>query len=485
MTEPLHIAYVCADRGVPIGGHKGASLHVAELVRAFGERGAQVQVLAARVAETAGPALYGAPLIDVGGSRSARRSREALLKSSDPSLSPAAATEAAAILFNQDLARALERLHRAWRIDAVYERSSLWSFAGSGFARAHGIPHLVEVNAPLPEEQKRYRNLENEALAAALERHLFSSADRLLVPSAALVPYAISRGAEAGAVQVIPNAADPARFRPRRRRRTASGSASDEFTIGFVGSLKPWHGLDDLALAFRRLHRSWHGYRLLVVGDGPLRAETEERLRAWGLASAVTFTGAAGHEQVPEWLAKMDVALAPYPKDAPTYFSPIKIFEYMAAGVPIVASRVGQIAELLGHRRSALLHKPGGIAEIVSAIEELRRRPALADKLSRQARATMLRDYTWKKNAGRVLALVRTVRREIAAAARAGEPHRSSTQATKATRATKAQPAAAASSRAEAAGKPAQRRSKGSSSRSNPRHSRTSTKRPGKRPGKR
>lgn len=410
MKTALHIAYVCADRGVPIGGHKGASLHVAELVRALGGAGAEVQLLAARVAEGFGEALHGAAIVDVGGTRPARRAREALMKSAVVSAGPAAAAEAAAVLLNQDFARALDRLHRSWRIDAIYERCSLWSFAAAGFARAHGIPHLVEVNAPLPEEQKRYRDLENEALASALESHLLASASRVLVPSAALVRYVVSRGADARAVHVVPNAADPARFRPTRVRKTAS----DTFTIGFVGSLKPWHGLDELAKAFRRLHRGWRGYRLLVVGDGPLRAEMEARLRGWGLASAVTFTGAAGHEQVPARLAKMDAALAPYPADAPGYFSPIKMFEYMGAGVPIVASRIGQIADVLGHRRTALLHDPGDVAGMVACVEELRRRPALAQKLAKAARAELVRGYTWKKNASRVLAHVRSAQRELA-----------------------------------------------------------------------
>ncbi len=410
MKEPLHIAYVCCDRGVPVGGHKGASLHVAELVRALGAGGAEVQVLAARTADGCGDELHGATVLDVGGSRAARRTREALLKGPAAAASPAAAAEAAAVLLNQEFARALERLHRHWRIDAVYERYSLWGFAASGFARANGIPHLLEVNAPLPDEQKRYRELENEALARSLEAHAFASAGRVLVPSAALVPYAVSRGATRRAVQVVPNAADPARFRPARRRR----DATDTFTIGFVGSLKPWHGLDELAKAFRRLHRGWRGYRLLVVGDGPLRAEMEEQLRGWKLGDAVTFTGAADHDQVPEWIARMDAALAPYPADAPTYFSPIKIFEYMAAGVPIVASRVGQISEVLKHRRSALLHAPGAVAEIAACVDELRRRPALSAKLAKQARAELVRGYTWKKNAARVVAQIRAVQREAA-----------------------------------------------------------------------
>ncbi len=412
-----HIAYVCADRGVPVGGSKGASLHVAELVRALGERGAEVEVLAARVSEGI-TTLSGANVTDVGSSRSARRSREVLLRSSqDAPARGAGASEAAAVLFNHDLARALKRLHRKRAIEAVYERYSLWSFAAAAFAKAHGIPYLLEVNAPLPEEQKRYRELENEALASALERWLLMTADRVIVPSAALVRYAVSCGAAKGSVLVLPNGADPVRFRPSRRRQVhapAHEPAKEEFVIGFVGSLKPWHGLDELARAFRRLHRARKNYRLLIVGDGPLRAELESQLAGWGLRDAVTFTGAAAHEDVPGWIARMDVAVAPYPRDAPTYFSPIKIFEYMAAGVPVVASRVGQIAEFLGHRRTAMLHRPGDIAAMAACIDELRRRPAFAQKLSRAARSHAVRHWTWKRNAERVLALYRRVERELA-----------------------------------------------------------------------
>lgn len=415
MSRRPRIAYVCADRGVPVGGHKGASLHVAEMVRALGAT-ADVEIFAARVASADVTTLHGAPVVDVGGSRAARRAREALLRSSEGGDGEAAAAEAAAVMRNQDLARALERAHRAAPFDAVYERYSLWSFAAATFARAQGIPFLLEANAPLVDEQKRYRELANEPLARTLERFLLGSADRVLVPSAALLPWATSCGAAARAVEVVPNAADPARFRPATRRtRRAPG---DEFVVGFVGSLKPWHGLEDLVEVFRRLRRRHKGYRLLVVGEGPMRGDMEARLRELGLDGAATFTGATDHEQVPAWIARMDAAVAPYPKDAPTYFSPIKIFEYMAAGTPVVASSVGQIAEFLEHGRTALLHRPGAVAEAAARIEELRRSPALAAKLSREARATLVRRYTWKRNATRVLSLVRTVAREHASAAR-------------------------------------------------------------------
>lgn len=411
-TKPPHIAYVCADRGVPVGGHKGASLHVAELVRALLRRGATVTVLAARVADAEAAAFAGATVIDVGGGRFARRAREALLHS--PGAGSAAAAEAAAVMLNQDLARALDKLHRTSPVDAVYERYSLWSFAGAGFAKTAGIPFLIEVNAPLRDEQRRYRVLANEELAASLEHFALAAADRVLVPSGVLAPVLASRGARPDSVVVVPNAADPSLFRARRRPPKAASAARDEFVIGFVGSLKPWHGLDDLARVFRRLHRGWKGYRLLIVGDGPMRAKMEQTLTSQGLAGAVTFAGAVAHAEIPEWIAKMDAAVAPYPKDAPEYFSPIKIFEYMAGGAPVVASRLGQIAEVLSHRRTALLHGPGAIAEMAGCIEELRRRPALGAKLATAARSVLVRDHTWTKNADRVLREIRAVVRDRA-----------------------------------------------------------------------
>lgn len=416
-----HIAYVCADRGVPVGGHKGASLHVAELVRALLRRGADVTVLAARVADADAAAFAGATVVDVGGGRAARRAREALLHSADAGAGSAPAAEAAAVMLNQDLGRALDKLHRARPVDAVYERYSLWSFAGAGFARSNGIPFLLEVNAPLRDEQKRYRELANEPLAASLEHFLLAGADRVLVPSGVLEPVLTSRGARPDAVVVVPNAADPSLFRAPRRRPKAAAGPRDEFTIGFVGSLKPWHGLDDLVRVFRRLHRGWKGYRLLIVGDGPMREEIEARVQAQGLAAAVTFAGAVAHAEIPQWIARMDAAVAPYPKDAPAYFSPIKIFEYMAGGAPVVASRLGQIAELLRHRRTALLHEPGALAEIAACIEELRRRPALGPKLVTAARQVLVRDHTWTKNADRVLREIRAVVREKAGEASRAE----------------------------------------------------------------
>jgi hypothetical protein len=123
----MRIAYVCADRGVPIGGTKGASTHVAELVRAIADRGAEVRVLAARCADGAAGEAVRVPVEDLSAERATRQMRQALFAAARGVRAQSRAAETFGVLLNQMLARALERLHRHWPFDAVYERYSLWS----------------------------------------------------------------------------------------------------------------------------------------------------------------------------------------------------------------------------------------------------------------------------------------------------------------------------------------------------------------------
>ena len=96
------------------------------------------------------------------------------------------------------------------------------------------------------------------------------------------------------------------------------------------------------------------------------------------------------------------------------YFSTLKIFEYMAARRAIVASDIGQVAEVLTHRRTALLHPPGSVTKMVAHLDELRARPELRERLARQARRLAVDRFTWDRNAARVLATIATLRRAIA-----------------------------------------------------------------------
>ncbi len=389
----MRIAYISADRGVPVLGRSGSSRHVREIVTAFVARGLEVTLLTACPPEVSQRAALPYATIDLAADPILQdlrvRTAEELRSSGQDAVR---ASETYALLLNQTLLQELTRLRGS--IDVIYERQSLWSFAGLQFARREGLPFLLEVNAPLAAQQQEYRVLNMVETARAVESLLFAKADRVLVTCSALREYARGRGA--AHVRVIPCGVSDALFIDRRRPQTGP-----EFVIGFVGSLKPWHGVELLLRAFARLCERSTAYRLLVVGDGPLRADVETYCRQRHLEHRVTMAGAVDPTRIPEYLARMDVGLAPYPPLPSFYFSPLKVWEYAAAGVPIVASASGDLPHLFPHRSAALLHPPGSVKKIVEHVESLRHDPELGGRLARRARQ-VARRHTWNRLALRI-----------------------------------------------------------------------------------
>ena len=195
----MRIAYVSTDRGVVLAGCNGAATHVRELVTSLAARGADVTVLTARdeEAETLPFRVVGVdddPLL-----RELRRDSGRVAESS-----AAQASEVHGLLLNARTTACLETLHRERPFDLVYERQSLWSLAGLQFARRHGIPYFLEVNAPLVAQQAEYRTLEHVATATALAGILLGYADRVIVPSRSLGAHLVEHGIPAGRVRVVP-----------------------------------------------------------------------------------------------------------------------------------------------------------------------------------------------------------------------------------------------------------------------------------------
>lgn len=382
----MRIAYVCADGGIAVFGEKGASVHIAAMAHAFCRTGNEVQVLCAK--RGLGSAEYPVEQVSAG----------------LPQPDDRAGKERSHIATAAAIEDRLVTLHRTWRFDLIYERYSLWSTAGVRAARRLGVPVVVEVNAPLVAEQAEFRALMLADEARAIEGEVFRRADALAVVSDELVAYVTARGATPGRVHVIRNAVDTDRFHSLVPPAHVPGIPEDALVVGFSGSLKAWHGLDTLLPAFRSFRDHVSSAHLLVVGEGPRKPWVEGYVAGAGLEDAVTLTGWVGHDALPGLIARMDVATAPYPAAAGHYFSPLKLFEYLALGRPIVASHIGQTAQVLDGTGAALLVPPGDPHALTQALLRLAEDPPLAASLARNA-AVEGRRHDWTDNARAVLHL--------------------------------------------------------------------------------
>ncbi len=387
----MKILYICADRGIPVRGHKGASVHVRALIQALAEAGHRVTLVTPRPGPADGPAPK-AHLVHV------------------PEPPPPDSTDGEAgrdrrsRLYAAHLTAVLEHELARQEYDFIYERYSLWSDVGARLSQATGLPLALEVNAPLIDEAARYRRLVNPQEAARVEAAQFRAASAIFVVSEVLREYVVERGAAEDRVHVLPNGVDPSRFHPAvrggriRRRYGLEG----KLVVGFVGTPRPWHDVETLLRALIRLRAEDGRYHLLLVGK--VSAELEARLEAMGLAPHVTLTGPVPHEDVPEHIAAMHVAVSPHGAVERFYFSPLKLFEYMACGVPVVAADVGQPARVVQAGVTGLLYPPGDDRALAERVRELVEDPTRARRMGWEAATLVLREFTWAHNARRIVA---------------------------------------------------------------------------------
>lgn len=379
----MRLLYLCLDPGIPFAGVKGASVHVRQITSALARAGHGVTTVVARLGGGGAPGVHELP-----------RRQSDFWRAEAAWASPGLGGEIRSLAENLGLETLLGSLPDV-TFDLVLERSSLLGFAGLAWARERRIPFVLEANAPLVEEAKAHRRVVLEPLAKAVQRYLFSRADHVLAVSQVLADQ-IRTLAPRAAVTVLPNGVDPDLFAddgsPRAVRASLAGPGA--FLVGFVGSLKPWHGVGGLLEAFRQLAPA-EGFRLAIVGEGPERDRLSRQAADLGLEDRVVFTGAVAHDEIPAVLAAMDALVAPYPEMEGFYFSPLKVFEYMMAGRPIVASRIGQVCAVLRDGETALLVTPGSTPELVLALSRLRAEPQLGRRLAFAARSEAREKHTW------------------------------------------------------------------------------------------
>jgi glycosyltransferase involved in cell wall biosynthesis len=361
-----------------IQSRDGQSVHVEALVAALRELGHEVLVV--------GPGFY--EQAEFGGESSFVAALRARL--------PRALAELAELAYNAPAWLRVRLACRRFRPDLIYERYNLYYLAGTLVARRKGIPLFLEVNSPLVEERTRHGGLGLPRLARWAERFVWRSADRVLAVTGVLKAMIAATGVPAQRIEVVPNGIDPARFAALPQRP----AAPDKVVLGFVGFVREWHGLDTVIAAMAADTATL--LELVVVGDGPAVPALRQQAAALGVADRVQIVGLVAHEAIPGLVAGFDIALQPR---VVAYASPLKLFEYMAAGKAIVAPDQPNIREVLVDGETALLFDPAASDTMWTAIRRLVADPLLRRGLGAAASAEIARrGYTWRANAERVVA---------------------------------------------------------------------------------
>jgi len=275
------------------------------------------------------------------------------------------------------------------------------------------IPIVLEVNAAFYLERKLDYELRNKkpiipSLLSNLDLRIWKCADGIYVISNCLKKIIKSQlGDKSPFISVIPNGADINYFNNLAAKKLKENS--DLIKIGFVGSFNYRHGVDLLVDVYEEIARLRPMTKLILIGDGVLRENLEEYVSLnKNLIGKVEFIGRLTHDETMERLSNMDILVAPYKFTKFFYFSPLKVIEYMAAGKAIVASKLGQINEILENGVDAILINPENNKEFCNALLALIDSEEQRTKLGNMA-YHKAKQYTWEKSAFDLLNLFQKV----------------------------------------------------------------------------
>lgn len=274
------------------------------------------------------------------------------------------------------IARA-KRLIELEKIDFIHAHESFAGMAARMIKRLTGTPYVLTMHA-IDSDQPEWRAFRRPL--SAIEKFAVGGADMLTCPGPLIRKRAISElGADPKTAKVVPNGVDVGRYGRMGRRAAKKKLGAPENLIIFTGRLTESKGLFPLLDAMRELKK----HTLWIVGSGPL----ERALRSVAPAGNVKFLGF--RRDIPELLAASDIFVLPSVSEG----QPISLIEAMAAGVPVIASDVGEIPSVVGH--DGLLIKPGSAKEIVSAVRKLEKNGRLAERLAGRAKRRVRHEYDW------------------------------------------------------------------------------------------
>lgn len=368
----------------------GQAVHIRSLISAFREEGHEVREEA---------------LVQKGDAPAERPETSSGSSWSIMSKVPRFAREIAEYGYSIPAKGRLVRAGREFSPQVLYERYAFGNSAGVKASRELNVPLVLEVNSPLVQELSRTRGLSFPKYAERVETSIYTGATRVCVVTAVLGEILSEMGVESERLIVTPNGVHPEQYAnpdPSFARRDLGLPEDPGLVLGFTGYYRDWHRLDLVIEAL--LDPALQSARLVLVGMGPAEEELRAAAKRCDVENRVHFAGPRAHHEIPALLPAFDVGLVPAINP---YASPLKLHEYMAAGVCSIAPDQPNLREVLQHERDSLLVTPGDADDLRQALVRLATDDEARRQMGEEAKAQIVKqDLTWRGNARRVVEAV-------------------------------------------------------------------------------
>ncbi|MCL5958120.1 MAG: glycosyltransferase family 4 protein [Chloroflexi bacterium] len=396
----MRILYVAS--GIPVPGNYGGSTHTVEVAKGLAELGHKVDVVAyAARGET--PRLIRLGPIDV--------YRYSVPKKGS---------------FGKVFA--VDRLVRELKPDVIMER--YYNFAGAGMisARRMNRPSVLEINAPVFDPDRSLKSRVDRWLLGGLMRRWGEAqcrwADGIVTPLAGTVPPAVSREK----VHEINWGANVELFSPElaaerpgevERLRDRLGLPQESRVAVFQGSFRRWHGVGEFVEAAATVLRASSDVHLLMIGTGPLFKQIAEAIRREKLEDRLKLVGSVSYAEMPLHLALADVGVAPFNtvvhaplREVGFYWSPLKIFEYMAMGLPVVTADIEPLNRIIRSGQEGLVFQEGNSRDLAARILDVLGDLPRARQMGQSARERVVQNFSWQVHCQQLEGVIRGVVRK-------------------------------------------------------------------------
>lgn len=269
------------------------------------------------------------------------------------------------------------------------------------------IPFFLHVDGFQGWVKKNWGKLYLSKIHNIIEKLELNFADHLFVPSSILKSFLLEQNLNNN-IEVVPNGVDPDFFTPDKDGtyiREKFG-LQDNFVCGFAGTFGNWHGVDTIAESINQIVEQIPNAKVFLIGDGPLRPDIERIIDASNSRDNVIITGMIEFAEMPNYMAACDVLLTPCKNndDNSAFFnSPLKLYEYMAMEKPIVASFIGQQAEVIEDKVNGVAINANDVSDLVRGIKFVYDNPEIAKSMSKQARKDAIEKYSWEIHVKKII----------------------------------------------------------------------------------